>query len=477
VSLAKDTLLYASATLIERALGFALLSILTRLLKVEEFGVWAQTAAVCSMLMPFAVLGIPASVVRFFSAGLGPVERARWMGLLLAPSIAIVLAFAAIGLLAPDLIAKAVYGDAKHLGYLGVLLTLLAADIVFDLLVAFQRASGRMRRIAAALVTRGSLRIGILGLGLTWAQLSFAQAFFALAVTQLALTLLVYAGEARSANATQAETAPSSATMSTLLGFAAPMLVTSVLASIHTYVDRLVLAHLAGIKAVAIYSAAGTLVSVVTIAHTVIGFTVFPLLSRVWTSQPREVAAQIHSQAMAVYLYLAAPLVAWLTVSTNVILPIVATQDYLLSKQTIALLCGAALTMGVYQVSAYWLLMLSRGKDMAYMTAVALVANVTGSVWLVPTYGITGAATSAFGVNLLLCIAALVRARSLGAARFPWRIGIRTCCMSLGLAMMMAAFISNLHPGFFAWLAASATLLAIYGAVKWHRPKLPSKIF
>jgi O-antigen/teichoic acid export membrane protein len=474
VSLAKDTLLYAGATLIERALGFALLSVLTRLLKVEEFGIWAQTAAVCSMLMPFAVLGMPASVVRFFSAGLGSVERARWMGLLLAFSIAIVLAFSTIGVLAPDLIAKAVYGDAKYLGYLAILLTLLAADVVFDLLVAFQRASGRMRRIAAALVTRGSLRIGILGLGLTWAQLSFVQAFFALAATQLALTLLAYAGEARPANAAQA-VAPSSATMSTLLKFAAPMLVTSVLASIHNYADRLVLAHLAGIKAVAVYSAAGTVVSVVTIAHTVIGFTVFPLLSRVWTSQPREVAAQIHSRAMAVYLYVAAPLVAWLTVSTNIILPIIATQDYLLSTQTIGLLCGAALTMGVYQVSAYWLLMLSRGKDMAYMTAMALVANVTGSLWLVPIFGITGAAASAFGVNLVLCVVALVRARSLGAARFPWRVCTRTCGMSLGLAMVMAAFIANLRPGVLAWLAASATLLAIYGAVKWHRPQLPSK--
>jgi O-antigen/teichoic acid export membrane protein len=474
VSVAKDTLLYAGATLVERALGFALLAVLTRLLKVEEFGVWAQTAAVCSMLMPVAVLGMPASVVRFFSAGLGSVERARWMGLLLAPSIAIVLAFAAIGALAPDLIAKAVYGDAKYLGYLGILLTLLTADIVFDLLVAFQRASGRMRRIAAALVTRGSLRIGILGLGLTWAQLSFAQAFFALAATQLVLTLLVYAAEARSANAAQAA-APLSATMSTLLAFAAPMLVTSVLASIHNYVDRLVLAHLAGIKAVAVYSAAGTVVSVVTIAYTVIGFTVFPLLSRVWTSQPRHVAAQIHSQAMAVYLYVAAPLVAWLTVSTNVILPIVATRDYLLSTQTIGLLCGAALTMGVYQVSAYWLLMLSRGKDMAYMTAVALVANVTGSVWLVPIFGVTGAAASAFGVNLVLCVVALFRARSLGAARFPWRVGIRTCGMSLGLAIVMAAFIANLRPGVLSWMAASATLLAIYVAVKWHRPQLSSK--
>jgi O-antigen/teichoic acid export membrane protein len=397
------------------------------------------------------------------------------MGLVLAPSVTIVIALAAIGLLAPDLIAKAIYGDAKYLGYLGILLTLLAADIVFDLLVAFQRASGRMRRIAAALVTRGSLRIGILSLGLTWAQLSFAQAFFALAVTQLALTLLVYAGEARSTSVAPAATTPPSATMSTLLGFAAPMLVTSVLVSIHTYVDRLVLAHLAGIKAVAVYSAAGTLVSIVTIAHTVIGFTVFPLLSQVWTSEPREVAAQIHSQAMAVYLYLAAPVVAWLTVSTNVILPIVATQDYLLSTQTIALLCGAALTMGVYQVSAYWLLMLSRGKDMAYMTAVALVANVIGSVWLVPIFGVTGAAISAFAVNLLLCALALGKARSLGAARFPWRVCIRACCLSLGLAAVMAAFIANLRPGVLAWLVASATLLAIYGAVKWHRPQLPSK--
>ncbi len=458
----------------ERLLGLLLLPLLTRRLTTEEYGVWAQSAVVSSVLMPLVVFCLPAAIVKFFSTGVGDAERRRWMRrtLLLALTLFGVLGLAAW--LARDVAATLAYGRADLRGYVGVLAILLATDAIFDLLMAYLRAGFRMRTIAALLVSRGGLRFGfmLLAIGSDGVlKLPFEQAFTALALLQLAVVATAFGLEWRRGSApgstepAATAAAPPAVTWPALLHFSAPLVLTSVLTSVNGFTDRFVLTHELGLHALAVYAAVASLVSVANVAYTVLGFTLFPVLSRLWSAGDRPLAARLAGDVVTVFLFMAVPFALWLACVAGTLLPLLATRAYQVPGSVVLLLGVAAIGFGLYQIVLYLLLLAGKGLRAAWLMLLAALLNAGMNLWLVPRFGLQGAAGAAALSNGLLAVAAQALARRHAQARFPWAGALRIAASALAASVLLAAC-EWLWPGSWTGLAigVALALLAYLGA-------------
>ncbi len=455
-TLKTDTVLYGAATLAERVLGLVLLPILTRRLSGAEYGIWAQSAVVSSVLMPLVLFGLPAAIVRFFAGGLAVAERRRWMLRTLALAT---LLFTLLGLLAwgtRDAVAVAVYGSADERSFVAVLMTLLAADALFDLLIAYLRAAFRMRSIASMLLARGLVRVGFMAFALGVLELPFLRAFGALVLLQLAIVVAVFAGElmrrgpAVAVNVTTANTV----TVHALLTFAAPLVLVSLLTSANAFADRFVLTHLLGLPAVAVYAAVASLVSITSVAYTVLGFTLFPVLSRLWAAGETERASMLAADVVRVFLFLALPVALWLPCIVGNLLPLLTTQAYQVPAVVVLLLGAAAVGFGLYQIVLYLLLLAGKGLHAAWLMLLAALVNTAMNVMLVPQLGLTGAALAAALSNGVLAVLACAAARRDAQARFPWASALRIAC-GAGVAALCLLVLDGVLP------AASWTSLLV----------------
>jgi O-antigen/teichoic acid export membrane protein len=448
--------------MVERALGLLLLPLLTRRLDSHEYGLWAQTAVVSSVLMPLVLFGLPAAIVKFFSASLTDAQRHRWMRRTLAATIGLFAVIALCAALAPAAVAVAAYADAAERRFVAILVTVLAADALFDLLVAYLRAAFRMRSIAGLLVARGALRLGFMWAALGVAGWPFWQAFALLAALQLAVVGSAFGLELRRlacAAAAAVDGKPPHAPAPVphdpartdfgwrdLLGFAAPLTLVALLTSVNGFTDRFVLTQTLGLQAVAVYAATASLVAITSVAYTVLGFTLFPVLSRAWARGDRVDAARLASEAMRVFLFLALPFSGWLASVADTLLPLLATRAYRVPGAMVLLMGLAATCFGLYQIVLYLLLLAGKGLLAAWLLLAAAALNLALNLLLVPRFGLTGAAGAATVSNALLAATAYLAARRHALARFPWA-GLLRIAFGTGLALGALRLIGPWLPG------------------------------
>lgn len=442
VGLKSDTLWYGSAVLIERALGLLLLPLLTRRLSEAEYGIWAQVAVVSSVLVPLLLACLPTGIVRFLSADPDDAQRRRWVrrSLVLAAGLWGVLALACW--LLPVQASAAVFGSVAHIRFVAVALIVLAADVLFDVLVAYLRATFQMQGIAALLVMRGGVRLGFMLLALGPLQLNFEGAFALLAALQL--TLVVVACAVACVRPPPRRATPDAAapraqiTWRVMLAFCAPMVLMSVLSSAHAYADRFALTHQLGLAATAVYAAVTTVVSVVGVVYTVLGFTMFPVLSRMWSEGNQAGATELVAKATCVFLFVALPFIFWLACVSDDLIPLLTTGAYRAPLGVVLMLGVAAVSFGLYQIALYLRLLEGQGSRMVVLMLLAALVNGGMNWFLVPRFGLSGAAAAAALSNTLLAVMAYTGSWRTARPRFPWAIAVR-----IASGALLAAFVSK----------------------------------
>lgn len=439
-SLKSDTLLYGGAVLVERVLGLALLPLLTRRLSPAEYGLWAQSTVLSSMALPVVLLCLPTAVVRFFAAGVGAAERRRWMRRIVA-AFAVVFGF--LGLAAwsaRDALARSVYGSDALGGFIAPLLALVAADALFDLLIAFLRAAFRTRRIAVLMLTRGATRFAAFGLALAVFDAGFGAAFTGFVLLQLAVVGIAFGLELRGGGEVGAAPVEPAIGWATLLGFSLPLVLLAGLGAVNAYADRFVLTQSLGLETVAVYAAAASLLSVTSVAYTVLGFTLFPVLAKLWAEGEAARVTALATGAMRVFLFLALPFVLWFACVAGTALPMVTTQAYQLPGAVVLLMGLASIGFGLYQIFLYLLLLAGWGLRTVGLMLVVAALNLGLNLVLVPRFGVAGAAAAAAVSNGVLAALAYTVARLRAHARFPWANAARIGgCSLLGAGVLALA--------------------------------------
>lgn len=423
--LRSDTALYGGAVLIDRLLALLLLPLLTRAIGEADYGAWTQTLVVSSLLMPMVLFALPTTIVRSFAPS--ELARLRWAAFLRLGGLVLLL-FAVAAALAATLrgtVADLIWADAGRAELLPGLLLVLAADAGIEFANAWLRAAGRIGWIAGGLLARSALRYAVVGMLVAdgtraladWLP-TFGSIQLLLAGLMLGLAAWRLRAEASPASGTPP---PRPAPLADLLAFSAPLVGLAVFGALNASFDRFLLVQAMGLEAVAIYAAAVSLSAVPAVFYSVLGFTLFPVLSRAWHAQQRDEAARLTGRALALFLGLAVPLSLLIMATGPWLLPWLTTARYQAPWAVFAGQGVAVLAYGVYQILLYALLLDGRSRQVLALAIGAAALNAVANLLLLPRLGMTGAAMAAALANVLVMAWAWRAAgHVLGRVPAPW---------------------------------------------------------
>ncbi|MBX3606836.1 MAG: lipopolysaccharide biosynthesis protein [Piscinibacter sp.] len=402
-----DTALYGTAVLLDRLLGFLMLPFLTRAIAPQDYGAWTQTVVTAGLLVPLVLFAFPTAIVRSFSGG-GAGAR-RFFDRLGSLATGLYLLVAGGVLAGGGVVAGWVYGDAAARTLLPALLGLLAADAAVEFGVAWLRAAGRMGRVAAVLIARSVVRYGALialvGGGapaLTgWlAPFALVQAMFGLGV--LALSRRQVGPDDGAAAGTD---------LRGLLRFSAPLVLLAGFTSLNAVLDRYLLLRGLDLPALAVYAAAQSLAGIPMVLHSVLGFTLFPVLARHWQAGEVGAAAALLRRALRGYLAGCVPLALLIALAGPWGLPLLTTAHYEAPFALFAWMGAAVVAFGVYQILLYALLLDGRSGQVLALAVAATTINASLNLALVPRFGASGAAAAVAVANAAMALVAARLAR------------------------------------------------------------------
>jgi len=283
----------------------------------------------------------------------------------------------------------------------------LAFDGIGDTVFGLLRQHERMDRIAISMAIEGVLSLLLLTAGLSllhsivWAAAgsALASALVALAYDiPNAVILLRQSGDGKGSLFSRVRLPKPHSNpriLGRLVGVALPLGVIMVLLSVNNNISRYFVAHYLGLRALGIFSALVSFVTIGRLVTTALGLSASPRLARYYAEGDRRafVGLQRRLLLIGVVVGAAAPIVA--AVAGRRILTFFYTSEYA-GYLDVFVLYLAAGGLSYVDGSIGWAITAARRfKAQAVSLAVLTLVIAGASAWLVPAYGLRGAAWAA----------------------------------------------------------------------------------
>ncbi|WP_307593507.1 lipopolysaccharide biosynthesis protein [Variovorax paradoxus] len=447
-----DTALYGTAVLTDRLMGFLLLPLLTGGMSPSDYGAWTQTAVAAGLLVPLVLFASPTVAVRYFSGQ--ALAAARWRFFLQLGAFALLLlaVCVATGFAWPAIWSSIVFGGLEHQSLVPVLLTLLAAEAAIEFSMGWLRTIGRIGVVAAALVLRSVTRYLVVFLLVDGARGALISWLGSYAIVQLALASALLTATAWILRCSPgiAPKVARSLKLGELLAFAGPLTVLALFTSLNSLLDRFVLVRWLGLDGVAIYAAAVSLCTIPAAFYSVLGFTLFPELSRQWHGRRLEDVSKLVTLALRVFLFFCLPAVAMLFVGGSWVLQFLTNEAYQAPLEVFLFLGLAVSAFGIYQILLYVLLLDGRSLQILLLAILATVINLALNYLLASRWGMSGAAAAAAMSNIAMVVVAIHLTRKILPWSFPWPdiLGIGTRAALAAMPFAVFAFYAVLSDFF-----------------------------
>ncbi len=390
--------IYAAAALAQRGLAFVLLPIYTRFLDPAEYGKLELLTAFSSIAFGLLVFGLPSAILKCYHRdSVTVVDRAR------------VLATACL-IAAPVLFAGgfAFFAAAPHIAIL---------------VVGSESASGLVRIvIATGLLTSCS---GLILASLRAEERAFA--FSALTVSQFLLavvfnvTLVVYFGWglhgvlwgnllssalalpfALLAVRRSSEIGIAPALVRPLLRFGLLMVPVMLSGWIINLSDRYILRFFTGLSEVAIYGVGYKFGVIVELAAVWPFQLAWPAIS--FSISKREGHRTTYARALTYFTVVLVYLVVALSLSTRVLVPFIVGEGYREAYLVTPLVALAYALNGVQYCVSPGVHISGKTRYLTIISLVAAAVNLGLNLYLIPRYGMMGAAWSTAGAFLLIAV-------------------------------------------------------------------------
>lgn len=426
----------------ERLVSFLLLPFLTNIITPTEYAIWSQSIIISGVMIPVVLLGFQTAVVKFFPVWEGQENLQGSVLLFMLSTILILVALiSSIAILFDQSVATMIFGKPEYAFYIPLLVGMLFSEVLFEFLVGILRATNRIRQVSLYLFTKGVWRFGILILVLFGMDDGFYTAFWVFVVFQLVITLLIYAKELNLTTILRSGVSTGRIYWNEILHFSLPLLPLAVLTATNNFVDRIFLTQLHGLDVLATYSASFSLAAIVAFFYSVLGFTLFPVLSRYWANNDMTGVVSLMRNVLIVYLALLIPYIVVMAIIGSDVLLLLTNENYLVNPFLLFLLTSNVGLFGFYQIAFYLLLLQNGSMHAPFYMAAAVIINIIFNTLLVPEYGVLGAALAGFASNIFLAGIFIYMSRQVLQWKFPWdatiRITIRAILMGaiIGFAM------------------------------------------
>jgi O-antigen/teichoic acid export membrane protein len=372
-----------------------LIPIVARFLTADEYGIVALVLAFVSLVGILMDLGLATSLIKFFSEAPDQTSKNRVVSTILLSGvlsgIVIALLLAPLGRHFSSLLFQR--PDYTRFVYLGLVLALVTT--LYRITLSYYQALPAPSRYAAASVVKGALAIGAAAwfvIHLGWGPIGFVVGTI---VPPAALALLLGPAILRGVGL-----GFDTAGLRRSLRFGVPLVPSTFALWGLTYCDIYLLGRLATLKEVGWYQMGqeiclgmGLVVMAVQLAW-----------PRFIFSHAKETGAPRVFALCADYYAVALGFVGLgLSVFAHEIILVIGSEAYLPAATVIPALCLATFLFALYGVFASGVQIKGRTEFMALTTAGGLIVNVILNVWMIPRWGMIGAALASVLANVVMC--------------------------------------------------------------------------
>ncbi len=425
-----DSVFQLASRLVVAVRSLVLLPVLAEETGKEGYGVFTQALIAVTFIAPIASLRLETAIVRFVAT-----ENARdrlkvlfYSALVCSMGSTLLLTGVLTGL--PQLGSRLFFGDGESSGTV-VKVGLLITTTVLTLFASnYLRARHRIKLQAIVAILRTILETVAVWLAVAGGG-GIDGALLAIVAVDGAFALGLYAMIAAEVGAPCLRTGE----LRTMLAYSVPLVPNGLLRWSVDFADRIILVQLIGVAAVGVYAANYALGSILTLLAMPIGEALFPFLSKCWDEGKTEEVRRYLSAVIRLFLLLGVPVCAGLSLLGGEILDQLAGSGFDGNPRLIFWVAAGALCNGIFQMNLYPFHLIRRTVIITVILGLGVCINIGSNLFLIPIWGIEGAAAATFISFCLMAASAVITAR-----RFiPYAIDLRSTLKIIGASAVMVA--------------------------------------
>lgn len=421
----RDSAVYAFGSLMGQISSLVTFPLYTRVLTVEAYGVFALLMALISVGRSVLVFGMNTAMIRFYVGG-SDEDRGRVVGTAMTFTALIAAVSLLVGLAWPEFILSLIT-DSHDVAPLVITATMavLASDVVVEMLLALSRARQTPRVYVGANVTRVLVTLAAVSVML-FTGAGVIGAFAGVFVGNVAA-----AGVLLVSLRAVVRIVPHYKVMSDMLRFGAGLVPANLASWALNVADRYVIERFLGLAAVGLYSAGYRVGSLVSVALVLPFHTAF--LPLMFEAVKDGCGDEFIARTARHYTAVVGFAVMGVSGVGSELLRMLAGDRYAAAGIVIgpvALGCALAGSISVFGPG-----ILIRGKThvSAAIFILAALANVVGNIFVVPRWGLAGAAAMTAVTYFLLSLGYVAVSQRI----FPVTLDLRR--MLVGLAVVTTA--------------------------------------
>gem|GEM_PF-875931 len=463
-SIVADVLRYVPAQMLPAAAGFLLVTILTRLLTVEQYGVYALAATTVAVLSSLADGWVSNSVLRF----LANAEETGRASQVLRSGVLYVLGSDALVLAAAGLVGTFIYRGLPldWLTFASFVAVLAVAASLTDTGQAALRAQTRVWAYGAFNAGRAFGRLAASALGAVVLPNALIGALLGWAASAWLIALSIGVAFRSRLRADIAPPQVSQAWFKTFMTYGAPVSLSLLLNVVLAEADRFLLQGFSGTHAVGIYSAVYQIANGAVIPSSLIMAATFPIFSRLYDRPDgRAQVAILMPGVIRLFLVVAVPVMVGLAVVSRPLLDLLTPRSYAVHSGLMLPVLAGVFFLGIGQYTTLGLLLAKRSELLMAVLAAAACSNVLLNLIMIPQLGMSGAAFATLVAYVVYaCSGAVVGRRFL---RFTVPVRSVARIFAAAASMALVAFVVGQVMGASTLSLAAAILCgaAAYGAV------------
>ncbi len=436
----KQTSHYTIGNAFATVAGLISFPILTRILTVEEYGLMALITSSLGLLVAFGKCGLQHSVLRFYSetrAGSSPWNLEQYYATAMYGMAFLGAAVTCLWLIIITLLPESLLNDDRLRPLLYLTAALVFVRVNESSILNILRAREQSGILAIFTVLK---RYGVLATVVVTLYFISRDLFGVFGATIVAeVTGVIAVLYVLLKSVTLNVSRYSNTMLRAMLVFGIPMIASEVGGVVLNLGDRYVIQAFLGAADLGIYAAAYNLSEYIqAILIVAMVSAVMPMYLRLWEDEGADITIEFINSTMHFYFLISIPMVAGLSVIGPDLLVFLASGKYESGAKVIPWVMSAMLLDGAMIFLGAGLYIKKQGFTLAGLVAAAAVINLAMNLFMVPAFGIEGAAISTLASFALLAAAIYLLARKSVAISIPWLQIIKIAAISYSMYLLLA---------------------------------------
>ncbi len=400
VKIAKGTSLLFMGSLAGYFISFFYKIILARGLGPEEYGVFSLVLMMVGFFTTFFSLGLPSAITKYTSEYISQKKEIHTIFSTAAPitvftaTLGSVLLFFLSGFFAINVFHNPLAVIPFKIGSLAVFFSLFSG-LFSGVLTGFQKMgilsfSGVIEKGSKFLLTILFFSLGFKILGATWAySLSFFVMFVFLVVAYKHTTPIIF----KKAEFNLAKK---------LLSFGVPLFMAGIAATFLGWTDSFFIGYFLTAKDVGYYNVALPVVGLLSMVMAALAVALFPMISQLNAKKDKKSLGEIFNRSLKYSIYFILPAATGSFLLAKPIIQILFTSEYLAAVPAFRILSIGTIFTSLIVISRSFIAGINEPRKIMKYTFIAAILNVILNYFLIPLWGINGAAIATVTSLILL---------------------------------------------------------------------------